>query len=79
MFVSLFCAYFPDFTLTNSSDNVTVGLDFTFTCVTTETVIIFNRVVTHVKVKSSPTVTLSDEFVSVKPGKAAHNRDTNIH
>jgi hypothetical protein len=48
MFVSLFCAYFPDFTLTNSSDNVTVGLDFTFTCVTTETVIIFNRDSTNV-------------------------------
>jgi hypothetical protein len=59
MFVSLFCAYFPGFTLTNSSDNVTVGLNFTFTCDTTETVII----------KSSPTMTLSHEFVSVKPGK----------
>jgi hypothetical protein len=29
--------------LTTSSDNATVGLDFTFTCVTTETVIIFKR------------------------------------
>ena len=31
------------FTLTTSSDNATVGLDFTFTCVTTETYIIFER------------------------------------
>ena len=31
------------FTLTTSSDNATVGLDFTFTCVTTETYIIFKR------------------------------------
>ena len=29
------------FTLTTSSDNATVGLDFTFTCVTTETYIMF--------------------------------------
>jgi hypothetical protein len=48
MFVSLFCVYFPGFTLANSSDNVTVVLDFTFTCVTTETVIIFNRDSTNV-------------------------------
>jgi hypothetical protein len=41
--------------------------------------IISLTVVTHVKVKSSPTVTLSDEFISMKPGKAAQNRDTNIH
>jgi hypothetical protein len=31
--------------------------------------IITVSVVSHVKVKFSPTVTLSDEFVSVKPGK----------
>ena len=31
------------FTLTTSSDNATVGLDFTFTCVATETVIVFKR------------------------------------
>ena len=31
------------FTLTTSSDNATVGLDFTFTCVTTEAYIIFER------------------------------------
>ena len=31
------------FTLTTSSDNATVGLNFTFTCVTTETLIIFKR------------------------------------
>jgi hypothetical protein len=48
MFVSLFCAAFPGFMLINSSDNVTVGLDFTFTCVTTVTVIIFNRDSTNV-------------------------------
>jgi hypothetical protein len=34
MFVSLFCVHFPGFTLTTSSDNATVGLDFTFTCAT---------------------------------------------
>jgi hypothetical protein len=31
------------FTLTTSSYNATVGLDITFTCVTTETLIIFTR------------------------------------
>jgi hypothetical protein len=31
------------FTLTTSSDNATVGLDFTFTCVTTERYITFKR------------------------------------
>jgi hypothetical protein len=31
------------YTLTTSSDSATVGLDFTFICVTTENVIIFNR------------------------------------
>jgi hypothetical protein len=43
MFVFLFCVHFPGFTLTTSSDNATVGLDFTFTCATTETLIAFNR------------------------------------
>ena len=31
------------YTLTTSSDNATVELDFTFTCVTTNTLIVFNR------------------------------------
>jgi hypothetical protein len=31
------------YTLTTSSDKATVGLDFTFTCVTTDTAITFNR------------------------------------
>jgi hypothetical protein len=31
------------FTLTTSSDNATVGLDLTFTCVTTETLITFTK------------------------------------
>ena len=35
------CILVSGFTLT-SSDNATVGLDFTFTCVTTETLIAFN-------------------------------------
>ena len=37
------CLLASGYTLTTSSDNATVGLDFTFTCVTTETVIIFTR------------------------------------
>ena len=43
MFVTFFCVHFPGFTLTTSSDNATVGLDFTFTCDTTKTVILFTR------------------------------------
>ena len=43
MFVSLFCVHFPGFELTTSSDNATIGQDFTFTCVTTRTIIIFDR------------------------------------
>ena len=31
------------YTLTTSSDNATIGLAFTFTCVTTVTLIVFNR------------------------------------
>jgi hypothetical protein len=31
------------FTITTSSDNATVGLEFTFTCVTTDTLIVFER------------------------------------
>jgi hypothetical protein len=37
------CLLVSGFTLTTSSDNATVGLDFTFTCVTTETCIAFTR------------------------------------
>ena len=37
------CDQFAGYTLTTSSDNATVGLDFTFTCVTTDTVIEFTR------------------------------------
>jgi hypothetical protein len=37
------CLIVSGYTLTTSSDNATVGLDFTFTCVTTDTVIIFTR------------------------------------
>ena len=37
------CLIVSGFTLTTSSDNATIGLDFTFTCVTTETVITLDR------------------------------------
>ena len=37
------CLLVSGYTLTTSSDNATVGLDFAFTCVTTKTFIIFNR------------------------------------
>ena len=37
------CLLVSGYTLTTSSDNATVGLDFTFTCVTTETYVLFNR------------------------------------
>ena len=37
------CLLVSGFTLTTSSDNATVGLDFTFTCVTTNTFVVFNR------------------------------------
>jgi hypothetical protein len=43
MFISLFYVHFPGYTLTTSSDNATVGLDFTFTCVTTKPFITFDR------------------------------------
>jgi hypothetical protein len=42
------CVQFVGYTLTTSSDNATIGLDFTFTCVTTETVITFGRDNTNV-------------------------------
>ena len=48
MFVSLFCVHFPGYTLTMSSDKATVGLDFTFTCVTTETLVRFKIFNTNV-------------------------------
>jgi hypothetical protein len=37
------CIQFSGYTLTTSSDSATVGLDFTFTCVTTKSLVIFNR------------------------------------
>ena len=37
------CLLISGYTLTTSSDNATIGLDFTFTCVTTHTFIVFNR------------------------------------
>jgi hypothetical protein len=37
------CLLVSGYTLTTSSDNATIGLDFTFKCVTTETVITFGR------------------------------------
>jgi hypothetical protein len=42
------CLLVSGFTLTTSSDNATVGLDFTFTCVTTETLIAFKKDITNV-------------------------------
>ena len=42
------CLLVSGFTLTTSSDNATVGLDFTFTCFTTETVVRFKRFNTNV-------------------------------
>ena len=42
------CLLVSGFTLTTSSDNATDGLDFTFTCVTTETVIAFKKDTTNV-------------------------------
>jgi hypothetical protein len=42
------CLLVSGYTLTTSSDNATIGLDFTFTCVTTETSILFNRDITTV-------------------------------
>ena len=41
------CLLVSGFTLTTSSDNATVGLEFTFTCVTTETLIAFKRDSNH--------------------------------
>ena len=37
------CVQFSGFTLTTSSDNATIGLEFSFTCVTTNDVILFTR------------------------------------
>jgi hypothetical protein len=37
------CLLVSGYILTTSSDKATVGLDFTFTCVTTETLITFDR------------------------------------
>jgi hypothetical protein len=37
------CLLVSGYTLTTSSDNATVGLDFTFTCVTTDTLLSFGR------------------------------------
>jgi hypothetical protein len=42
------CLLVSGYTLTTSSGNATVGLDFTFTCVTTDTMIIFDRDITTV-------------------------------
>ena len=42
------CVQFVGYTLTTSSDKATVGLDFTFACVTTEAFILFTRDSTNV-------------------------------
>ena len=42
------CLLVSVYTLTTSSENATVGLDFTFTCVTTNTLIVFTRDITTV-------------------------------
>jgi hypothetical protein len=42
------CVQFVGFTLTTSSENAIVGLDYTFTCITTETGIVFTRDITAV-------------------------------
>ena len=42
------CLLVSGYTLTTSSDNATIGLDFTFTCVTTKTFIMFGRDTTTV-------------------------------
>jgi hypothetical protein len=42
------CLLVSGYTLTTSSDKATVGLDFTFTCVTTQTFITFNKDSTNV-------------------------------
>ena len=42
------CLLVSGYTLTTSSENATVGLDFTFTCVTTNTLIVFTRDITTV-------------------------------
>jgi hypothetical protein len=51
---------FVGLTLTTSSENATVGLDYTFTCVTTQTVIVFSRDVTTL-------ATTCDSCVSSQP------------
>ena len=42
------CLRFAGYTLTTSSDNATVGLDFTFTCVTADTTLSLSRDSTNV-------------------------------
>ena len=42
------CLLVSGYTLTTSLENPTVGLDFTFTCVTTNTLIVFTRDITTV-------------------------------
>ena len=42
------CVQFVGYNLTTSSEKATVGLYYTFTCVTTETVIIFTRDTTNI-------------------------------
>jgi hypothetical protein len=42
------CLLVSGYTLTTSSEKPTVGLDFTFTCVTTNTLIVFTRDITTV-------------------------------
>ena len=42
------CLLLSGFTLTTSTDKATIGLDFTFTCVSTDSSLIFDRDVTNV-------------------------------
>ena len=63
------CLLVSGYTLTTSSDKATVGLDFTFTCITTETFIAFNR-------GSSTVCTITgsntDDTCALEPGYIAN-------
>ena len=63
------CLLVSGYTLTTSSDKATVGLDFTFTCITTETFIAFNR-------DSSTVCTITgsntDDTCALEPGYIAN-------
>jgi hypothetical protein len=74
------CLIVSGYTLTTSSDNATIGLDFTFKCVTTETFVLFNRdgttVCTITGGNTDGTCTLNEYYVKAYTYTCNHTTNT---